>query len=327
MKFNKKTLLLIILGGLVIIAVSLTLFRYQRIDEKNQLNNKIALAETRLKNIQPDELSSRIKELESKLAQTEEQYKDAQAISPGQITSVSATNQLFEIARGYGLEVTNLDVSGSSNGNLEGINFSIMSLKAKIKGTAPDILNFVSNLNSQFRRCVVKSIAINMGTGAADVAQTAPAFELPDLDGQITSLSKLKGEPVLLYFWQVWRPDSRDGISYLQQIYDKWGSKGLIVRAIDVGESPLQINEFLLTKKLTLPVLLDTNGNVAQKYNVANFPVTVLIDGNGMIQQTIVGALSSKETIEGYLGKILPGSEMTENIATAELELSIYNSY
>jgi len=94
---------------------------------------------------------------------------------------------------------------------------------------------------------------------------------------------------------------------YLQEIFEEWSDKGLVVLAIDVGESPSKVKGFLQSHNLSLPVLLDTRGNVAQKYNIRGiFPTTFLIDKEGIIQVKIIGAFPSKEAIEKKLSKIIP---------------------
>jgi peroxiredoxin len=59
------------------------------------------------------------------------------------------------------------------------------------------------------------------------------------------------------------------------------------------------------SNNLSFPVLLDTNGNVAQKYNVGGIPTTFFIDEDGIIQARRVGSFSSKQQIEDRLSKII----------------------
>ncbi len=138
------------------------------------------------------------------------------------------------------------------------------------------------------------------------VGELAPGFQLQNLDGQAISLVDLRGKPVLLNFWATWCPPCRDEMSYLQQIYEEWSGKGLMLLAIDIGESPAKVESFLQTHNLSLPVLLDDKQVVAQKYSITGIPTTFFIDKDGIIQGKIVGAFPSKEAIERYLAKIVP---------------------
>ena len=139
-----------------------------------------------------------------------------------------------------------------------------------------------------------------------EVGKLAPDFQLEDLEGQSISLSDFRGKPVLINFWATWCPPCRDEMPYLQQIYEEWSGKGLVVLAIDIGESPSKVKEFLQSQELSLPVLLDAKENVAREYNITGIPTTFFIDKDGTIQVKLIGAFPSKEAIENQLGSIIP---------------------
>ena len=140
----------------------------------------------------------------------------------------------------------------------------------------------------------------------ARVGEPAPGFKLQNLDGQSISLSDLRGKPVMLNFWATWCPPCRSEMPYIQEIYEEWSGKGLEVLAINIGESPSKVKEFLQSYNLSLPVLLDTKQAAARKYNVPPIPTTFFIDKDGTIQVKIIGAFPSKAAIEKNLNKIMP---------------------
>ena len=140
----------------------------------------------------------------------------------------------------------------------------------------------------------------------ARVGEPAPNFQLEDLDGQSISISDLQGKPVLLNFWATWCSPCRAEMPYLQQIYEEWSGVGLEVLAINIGESPSLVTEFLQSYNLSLPVLLDTGGKIATKYNIRYMPTTFFIDKDGTIQVKIIGAFPNKIAIEKALIEIMP---------------------
>jgi len=140
----------------------------------------------------------------------------------------------------------------------------------------------------------------------AQVGELAPKFQLQNLDGQSVALSKFRGKPVVLNFWATWCPPCRDEMPYIQEIYNEWSDKGLVVLAINYGESASRVKKFVQYYGLSFPVLLDTKQDVAQKYNVRGIPTTFFIDKDGIIQDMKVGAFQSKEEIESSLSKIIP---------------------
>ncbi len=143
-------------------------------------------------------------------------------------------------------------------------------------------------------------------TEGTKVGNLAPDFQLPNLKGQVISLSGLRGKPVLLNFWASWCGPCVFEMPFLQEIHEEWSDKGLVLLAVDIGESSSQVEEFIQSQGLTLPVLLDTKEEVARKYNIRGIPTTFFIDKDGIIQGVQIGAFRSKAQIEESLNKISP---------------------
>jgi len=145
-----------------------------------------------------------------------------------------------------------------------------------------------------------------MPVQAPQVGNLAPEFQLPSLEGQVVALNDLRGKALLVNFWATWCPPCREEMPYLQQIYDEWSGKGLVLLAVDIGESSDTVESFMQSHKLSFPVLLDTNKDIALEYNVRYIPTTFLIDKDGIIQVVKVSAFSSTAEIEKILSKIIP---------------------
>ncbi len=138
------------------------------------------------------------------------------------------------------------------------------------------------------------------------VGNLAPDFQLQNLDGQAVSLSDFRGKPVLVNFWASWCPPCRSEMPYIQEIYEEWSDKGLVILAVDIGESPSTVENFMQSYNLTFPALLDINQAVALEYNIRGIPTTFLIDKDGIIQDKMIGAFQNKTQIENRLSKIIP---------------------
>jgi peroxiredoxin len=131
----------------------------------------------------------------------------------------------------------------------------------------------------------------------------APNFQLKNLEGETVSLSDFKGKPVLINFWATRCPPCVSEMPYLQEIYNEWSETELVLLAINTGESSTKVKQFMQSNDLSLPVLLDTNQDISQEYNIRYIPTTFLIDKKGIIQATKIGAFSSKGEIEEILTK------------------------
>ncbi|MEW6033268.1 MAG: TlpA disulfide reductase family protein [Chloroflexota bacterium] len=130
-------------------------------------------------------------------------------------------------------------------------------------------------------------------------------FTLPTIAGDTVTLSELRGKTVLLNFWTTWCPACREEMPLLQAAYAEKESSGLIVLAVNIKESRAVVEKFIKDNGYTFPVVLDQSGKVAEQYNVYYLPHTVIIDGEGIVRRTKVGAFSSKKevlrTVESFL--------------------------
>ncbi len=136
------------------------------------------------------------------------------------------------------------------------------------------------------------------------IGKPAPDFQFQGADEQLTSLSNLQGSPVLLNFWATTCPPCAYEMPFLQQIYDEWQEKGLVLLAINIGESPSDVEGFMQSQELSLPVLLDSRGEVAGQYGIHHIPATFFIDREGIIQEVKVGSFQSTAEIEDSLSQL-----------------------
>jgi len=149
-------------------------------------------------------------------------------------------------------------------------------------------------------------VACSTPAEAPQIGKMAPSFEIPDIEGQPVSLSDFRGKPVLLNFWATWCGACRLEMPYIQEVYDEWSERGLVILAVNIGESPSQVEEFMQVHNFAFPLLLDMAGDVAMQYNVRGIPTTYFIDDTGIIQDVKIGAFFSVAEIESMLGKIFP---------------------
>jgi len=142
---------------------------------------------------------------------------------------------------------------------------------------------------------------------APEIGKSAPSFQISDIDGQSVSLSDFRGKPVLLNFWATWCSPCRVEMPYIQEVYDEWSERGLVVLAVNRSESPSRVERFIQYYNLSFPVLLDMEGNAARQYNIRGIiPTTYFIDSSGVIQDIKVGAFLSMAEIEDGLSRIFP---------------------
>lgn len=114
-------------------------------------------------------------------------------------------------------------------------------------------------------------------------------FKLVDTTGKTWTFADLKGRAVLLNFWASWCEPCRAEMPTLQQIADFYGADKLLVLAINFKEPPVRAVRFAQTTGVTLPVLLDLDGQAARRSGVNVFPTTLTLDSRGQPQHRVQG--------------------------------------
>ncbi len=102
-------------------------------------------------------------------------------------------------------------------------------------------------------------------------------------------LAELKGQVVVLDFWASWCPPCIESLPHLGKLYQEKQDKGVKVFAVNVAEDKAKVEMFLKSKNVTVPVLLDSKGDAAEKYNVSSLPQTVVIGKDGTVKKVFVG--------------------------------------
>ncbi len=173
LKLSKGFFLII---GIVVFAaalIALNMQRSQAANEQSQLSNQLTLARARLAGLNLEQLSSQQAELEEHLSQATSELEAVKVMLSQPVGSVNVTGVLFDVAKACSVEVTEMTSPGPATESLEGVTCSVITLSATIEGDVPNLVNFVTTLNSHFTTGVIKSIAITIPeTGSSDNAST-----------------------------------------------------------------------------------------------------------------------------------------------------------
>jgi peroxiredoxin len=129
----------------------------------------------------------------------------------------------------------------------------------------------------------------------------APDFQLETLDGKMVSLQDFRGQPVLINFWAIWCDPCQEEMTIIQDRF-RQHYPDLVVLAIEEGDSPGEVREYVADEQLTFTVLFGTN-SVARSYNIFAYPTSYFIDANGVVQSVVVGGLT-RESLDVELQKI-----------------------
>ena len=116
-------------------------------------------------------------------------------------------------------------------------------------------------------------------------------FTLIDLEDKKHTLSKYKGEVVLLNFWASWCPPCIHEMPSMSRLQKRLKDKPFKILAVNLGESPQQMSEFIKKYPVNFSILLDSNRDLAKKWKVFAFPTSYIIDKKGKIRYSVAGGL------------------------------------
>ena len=137
------------------------------------------------------------------------------------------------------------------------------------------------------------------------VGETPPKFTLPDLKGnKVTMPGDFSGKVVVVRFWIDSCKSCEKEMPVIDQLYSKYKDKGLVVLAINTGQSKTAAETFANRLHLSYPVLLDTNSATTERYGVKAVPFTFVVDKKGTIVKRILGE-TEKESFEKMIQGLL----------------------
>jgi cytochrome c biogenesis protein CcmG/thiol:disulfide interchange protein DsbE len=122
--------------------------------------------------------------------------------------------------------------------------------------------------------------------------EIAPDFTLTMFDGSTVRLSDLRGNIVLINFWGSWCAQCYDEAPHLQDIYDDYGDRGVIVLGINWLDTPSGAQNFIQRFDITYANGEDLQERVAKTYRVQGAPENFIVDANGVVQASLIGAVN-----------------------------------
>lgn len=118
-------------------------------------------------------------------------------------------------------------------------------------------------------------------------AQTNKDFTLTSIDGEEITLSKLKGQVVLIDFWATWCPPCRNSIPVFIKLYNKYHDQGFTVLGISTEEKAV-LTKYRDEHNIPYPILLG-NKELLRMYQISAIPKMYILDKNGVVRKTQLG--------------------------------------
>jgi tetratricopeptide (TPR) repeat protein len=154
--------------------------------------------------------------------------------------------------------------------------------------------------------------------GEVRLGVEAPPFTLESLEGARQSVSSLSAGKRLtvVVFWAFWSDRSRRELKRLQGTFDRYGTEGLQVIAVNVEgqsiskEAAQKIAAFRRDAGLSFPILVDKNLETFYRYSVIAIPTTLVLDEKRTIVYRLAGyPIAGSEQLFSTIKNVMEGKK------------------
>ena len=172
---------------------------------------------------------------------------------------------------------------------------------------------------------VIALLAVGLTAGEVDRSidraiargelKQAPEFSLPVLangaalgkrDGEMLSLSELRGRPVVVNFWASWCIPCKREAPILEAAWRKVRGRGAVVLGIDIQDLSGDALDFIAKYGQTYPHVRDKSDATYRAYGLTGVPETFFLDRAGRVRVHWVGEINADQMDDG-LDVVVPG--------------------
>lgn len=160
----------------------------------------------------------------------------------------------------------------------------------------------MKNIKNTLLYCMLSAVTILMVTGCGNpekkdtdsaTATSTLSFSLPNLAGEIQTLSSFKKDIIIIDFWTTWCPPCRESIPHLNAFYAA-NNKHIDIVGISLDDAPVaDVDAFVKAMHIEYPIL--TGGkDLAITLGVSSIPTIIVINKTGKILRRHVGMSDSR---------------------------------
>jgi len=109
---------------------------------------------------------------------------------------------------------------------------------------------------------------------------------------ELVALEDYRDSIVLVNFWATWCPPCVHELPSMQSLHDALDGRPFEILALNMGEDPGQISQFLnsFSTELKFPILLYADREVASQWRIRAMPTSMLVDKQGRLVSVMTGA-------------------------------------
>lgn len=122
-----------------------------------------------------------------------------------------------------------------------------------------------------------------------DFSPALSIWQVTDLTGKQQDFSQFQGQALVINFWASWCPPCRKELPSLNQAQARLKDANIQMLAVNIGDKPAAVQQFLADYPIEFRVWLDENASSFKAWAVKGLPTTLLIQKDGKVRERIVG--------------------------------------
>ena len=133
------------------------------------------------------------------------------------------------------------------------------------------------------------------------VGDSFPDLGSFSLEGKLPEA--IKGKVVLVDFWASWCGPCKDSFPVMEELQSRFGSKGLVVLAVNLDEDTETMNDFLKKHPVTFTVVRDAKKKLVGTVNIKSMPSSFILTPDGKVASVHKG-FHGQETRAQYFKEV-----------------------
>ncbi len=117
-----------------------------------------------------------------------------------------------------------------------------------------------------------------------ETGQQAPAFSLPDLNGNVHALGDYRGQVVVINFWSAECPWAERADQEILPMLEKWGEQVVLLAIAANANEPVDLLKKVAAERGLPVVLRDEDQRVADLYGAKTTPHLFVVDPQGVLR-------------------------------------------
>jgi len=178
MKFSRAFWLILVAGLIITGGVILYMLYQDEIDEQNQVEEQLALAQGNLPgfNSQISDLEAELAQRQAELALVLEELAEIEEQVIDEVTSIEYGDLLYNIAGIVDIQVLNFSSSEPSTTKIDGITYQYVSFDLTVEGYSYDIIAYLTHIEvlDEFSSTIIELVDFNI-VGPGEEVDTSQA--------------------------------------------------------------------------------------------------------------------------------------------------------